>query len=1038
MNKLYSIWAGLVAVAMLASCAKTVETSQEDSPITIEEGMTFSASLGSATRSHFVDESSPALEWDADEPVMIAAARVSGFTDDMFSGDDAAATAALNTIIVSGIGHAEVNPEDKTQALIRTTKTQAQWLYSPEPDPSDRYLFFAYYPVSEVRNVFMQNSGEVYVDFEIPAEQDGRSYWKYQLFYDYKMENEDFVKYYTREGIESGTTEVTFEDFQPVTTLLRFRPKLPDGIEGSFDVKKIVLTASGTDRAIVGKCSCNIVENWLNPAAEGASMSLTLNLDEPVTVSSTLPEEYLYASIISQKDNGFAGTFNLTFSAYDANDELVLQATKTSPEGGLEAGKRYNFDLVMIPPAASAFSVSDLGEVPFDGMDWNATVTSYKTDPVTGQLVPLGYTVQAFADEACTQEATFSVQENTETGMTTYSISSFMSFELPTGHDFAAGTDLSETLAINFVGNPNLGQMVMTDASAEIRDVLRTATPVGSATEPYNLSNSMGEDAIQNAANCYMVHAPGYYRLPLVIGNAIENGEVNTGSFAWSGAVPEGARVCEHFHDYLDGEIDRPYVHESSEVVRTSLHVPTSVCILWEDVQNLIEADANFELAAPQADANGIYWLNFFIPPETIDQGNALIAVKDEEGTIMWSWHIWVTDYTGDQDVAFEGIEYDGNIASEELDSSMLTSIRYMMMQRNLGWVTTGRGSDTVFEPFEGYLLFTQDETGETVKVKVSVLGKTDVGEMENGDNPLFQWGRKDPIIGAAGLPKVGNFADKQVWGLTNTGGVSILNPETEEDATYGYAIQHADSWVSYDMRVYSTSYQKTNLWNVLSTLTSTNVIGIPSIKKSVYDPSPVGYCVPNPTVFKGVHAVFSEAYFNQLSQSNSELERLLDVMGNRLCAANEWGVTYFTDREHTGTVYLPLTNWRNDYGELFLIETPSGVTGASVNYQTSQIGAVGGTQLGGASFWQLYPLLSALAFQDLVCASPVRCVREDFTVLSTPSGIARPGKNGSTASSLFDSLSSLSLGGLSGASALPQWAVSPAMETIVGHLRQQ
>ncbi|MCD8276166.1 MAG: hypothetical protein LUC96_14505 [Alistipes sp.] len=31
------------------------------------------------------------------------------------------------------------------------------------------------------------------------------------------------------------------------------------------------------------------------------------------------------------------------------------------------------------------------------------------------------------------------------------------------------------------------------------------------------------------------------------------------------------------------------------------------------------------------------------------DKGNALIAVKDQQGRIMWSWHIWCTDTPADQ-----------------------------------------------------------------------------------------------------------------------------------------------------------------------------------------------------------------------------------------------------------------------------------------------------------------------------------------------------------------------------------------------------
>ena len=1029
MNKLYSIWAGLVAVAMLASCAKTVETSQEDLPVTIEEGMTFSASLNPGTRSHFADDSSPALEWDENEPVMIASARVSGFTADMFGEDDAAATAALNTLVVKGIGHAEVNADDKTQALIRTTKTQEQWLYSPNPNPSDTYLFFAYYPVSEVRDVFMQTSGEVFVDFEIPAVQDGRSYWKYQLFYDYKMANEDFVKYYTREGIESGTTAVTFEDFQPVNTLLRFRLKLPDGMDGSYQVSKIVLTASGTDRAIVGKCTCNIVENWLNPAAEGASMSLTLDLDDPVTVTSTAPEDYLYASIISQKDNGFAGTFNLTFAAYDESDNLILQASKTSPEGGLEAGKRYNFDVPMIPAGASAFSVSALGDIPFDGMDWNATVTSFKTDPLTGNAVPLAYAIQAFADEDCTQEATFSVKENSSEGTTTYSIPGLLNFTLPTGHDFAAGTDLQETIPVHFYGNPGVGQMTMFDTATQIRSTLRTASPVGTVDAPFNLSNSTGAAAIQNTANCYIVNAPGYYRLPLVIGNAIENGDVNTGAFALQGEIPEGDIVCVHFHDYLDGDIDGPYIHNSSEVVRTSGHVPTSACILWEDSQNLVEADATtFLLDAPAADVNGVYWLQFHIPAETIDQGNALIAVKDEEGTIMWSWHIWVTDITADRDVPFDGAVGDGSINDE---STTVYPVHHMMMTRNLGWVATGSGSETVYDPFEAYLLLTQEETGETVKIKVAISGKTIVSEMEDGYNPFFQSGRKDPLIPASGSPKSGLYTDKQVWGLSNTDGISVLHVENSEEATYGNAIRHPESfiYVSSANGIYTKVLEKRNLWNVAAAKSSSDtgsgtIYDDSFIKKSVYDPSPAGYCVPGSSVFLSLMGTTYSALGRADLDKDSDLslDRIVELFGDRVCSANEWGVSYYTDKEKSGTIYLPSTNVRlqrgNIYDQTVFFDEASGIIIALVTYLLSDRSDVLAT-----NFVQGYPYWGMPLIQDLTVSSPIRCVREGFTVGSALN-VSRPGRG---VKPLDYSLTS----------ALPQWALTPAMEMVASGLRK-
>ena len=48
------------------------------------------------------------------------------------------------------------------------------------------------------------------------------------------------------------------------------------------------------------------------------------------------------------------------------------------------------------------------------------------------------------------------------------------------------------------------------------------------AVSDYNLSNSTGAATIENTANCYVISAPGTYRIPLVYGNAIKNQAANT------------------------------------------------------------------------------------------------------------------------------------------------------------------------------------------------------------------------------------------------------------------------------------------------------------------------------------------------------------------------------------------------------------------------------------------------------------------------------------------------------------------------------
>ena len=83
-----------------------------------------------------------------------------------------------------------------------------------------------------------------------------------------------------------------------------------------------------------------------------------------------------------------------------------------------------------------------------------------------------------------------------------------------------------------------------------------------------------------------------------------------------------------------------------------------------------------------------------FRTAETFKEGNAVIAAKDVEGNILWSWHIWMTDVP-------EGQEYYNDAG--------------VMMDRNLGATSSVPGD-------------------------VGALGL------------FYQWGRKDPFLGSASI----------------------------------------------------------------------------------------------------------------------------------------------------------------------------------------------------------------------------------------------------------------------------------------------
>lgn len=88
----------------------------------------------------------------------------------------------------------------------------------------------------------------------------------------------------------------------------------------------------------------------------------------------------------------------------------------------------------------------------------------------------------------------------------------------------------------------------------------------------------------------------------------------------------------------------------------------------------------------------------FFETPDALQNGNALIAVKDNSGTILWSWHIWVCD------------GYNPIVTAQTYANNA-----GIMMDRNIGALSATPGSDL-------------------------------------SSGLLYQWGRKDPFMASSSL----------------------------------------------------------------------------------------------------------------------------------------------------------------------------------------------------------------------------------------------------------------------------------------------
>ena len=258
-------------------------------------------------------------------------------------------------------------------------------------------------------------------------------------------------------------------------------------------------------------------------------------------------------------------------------------------------------------------------------------------------------------------------------------------------------------------------------------------------------------------ANCYMVHKAGDYKLPLVYGNAIKDGETN--SAAYTGVSGQ----LETFTNHAGNAITDPWIKNNKGADDNNITV-ASAELLWQDAEGLVTA----------VDISGDYLTLTVGKDATTQEGNAVVAAKDGDGTIVWSWHIWVTK----QD--FANLT---TFTTKDTQYNRLDVHTYQVTPVNLGWV------------------------GDPVST---------------GTNTYYQWGRKDPFPGTGNV----TYTESTTAEIAD----NIKNPTTfyYNSSTSGPC---------------NTMYN--NMWDAQNTESPQNGNVTTATKKTVYDPSPAGFCVP-------------------------------------------------------------------------------------------------------------------------------------------------------------------------------------------------
>ena len=373
------------------------------------------------------------------------------------------------------------------------------------------------------------------------------------------------------------------------------------------------------------------------------------------------------------------------------------------------------------------------------------------------------------------------------------------------------------------------------DVLADFNNAMKTAHPV----TDYNLANATGGAAIENTANCYIISAPGTYRIPLVYGNAIERGATNSSAYTSSKTKVMGSEefVLQEFVDHNDHKITSPYINKQN-----SGDQATKAKVIWEDCQDIV--------TTPKVTGSGAdSYLTFTIKKENLQNGNAVVAVTNATGTVMWSWHLWFTPKSSLKKIPFTS-----------------GGTTYNFMTDNLGWKYTkwtgGLKREVVVK------IEQQAETGEK-KTATITLKQAAGNNVREGYGNLYQWGRKDPLPGTDTFyPNTGyKFNDgyvivgDQVADYTNPANVQRM-----EKRTIGLSIREPGIMLPKvgGGKLSWTNHQYINLWSADNDKMYESETPIKNGVKTIYDPSPVGFKVPDAYAFKDLSkgvAVWENGY---------------------------------------------------------------------------------------------------------------------------------------------------------------------------------
>ena len=450
----------------------------------------------------------------------------------------------------------------------------------------------------------------------------------------------------------------------------------------------------------------------------------------------------------------------------------------------------------------------------------------------------------------------------------------------------------------------------VTDLLAKRNKALKDATALGSASAPYDLSTKGGSVANRSTANCYVISAPGHYRIPLVYGNAIENGATNANSYISHAptGTPNEPYVLRNFKDHAGANITDPWIEKTNGGANSGVN---GAEVVWADAADLVHSPSIVHVG-------GNAFLDFEVKANDIQSGNAVVAVTKGSGaskTVLWSWHLWFAP-------------------KDVLDKIKVTNhqnVNYYFTKEALGWKPTQWSGSTYSSARTVKVKVEQTVANNGAKAYTVINITQNPGLVRRGATTLYQFGRKDAFPGVAKA----DLASNSHFTANAGDNMSITN-----------GIQHPDLYYTWGSNWYN-NYGYYNLWSADNTVRGDRNVGNDNpVVKTVYDPCPVGFKMPANNAFTG----FTTTGLNSTSQSEMNVDGTDDWQQ----WTNNFGHNFWTNSSKTATINFPASGLRslND-GSLDFV----GIYGyywSAVPYNTN-----GGCYLGFGSGY-VYPLYNS------------------------------------------------------------------------------